>query len=255
MSATTGFVLRHILSERAWHPALVAELVDPVSGTLVHRDVAVRAVLGKHGPVLKPSAVSASGRFVFRGIAPGEPATLVATPRGAPFFPAEMEVPPAASPSAPRQARVVLVPHRGYPFAAEDSVVLHRLLAGGKPVVGAEVALDDGGAAGLLAAPARTDADGEFVLHLRPDGARRPPNGGAPRPAADGPMPPGLGAAPTKPAGPAAERRLGLVFTRGKERRRLPAEAGPILPARGRVAPAGPEDAIRWEALVPMDAA
>ena len=45
MGNTTSFVLRHRMSERAWQASLVVELVDPVSGALVHRGIALRAVL------------------------------------------------------------------------------------------------------------------------------------------------------------------------------------------------------------------
>lgn len=244
---TTGFALRHPMSERAWQASLVVELVDPVSGALVHRGVELRALLAGGGAAAGPAAVTLSGRFAFRGIAPEAAVTLLVTPRGAPFFPERVEVPPGGGTAAAavRLARVVLAPHRGYPFAAGDGVIHGRLLDEGRPVVGVGVAVEEG--AGILASPARTDADGEFVLHLRPNGSRRP-NGGAARPVAAEPMPPGLEAAPAR-AEP-SERRIGLVFTRGGERRRLPAEAGPVLPMRGRV---GPADAIRWEALQPIE--
>lgn len=252
MVGVTGFALRHPMSERAWQASLVVELVDPVSGALVHRGVELRALLaGGSGAAAGTAAVTPSGRFAFRGIAPEAAVTLLVTPRGAPFFPERVEVPPGDSgvAVAVRQARVVLVPHRGYPFAAGDSVIHGRLLDEGRPVAGAGVAVEDG--AGVLASPARTDADGEFVLHLRPDGSRRS-NGGVARLAAAEPMPPGLEVPPAKAE--ASERRIGLVFTRGGERRRLPAKAAPVLPVRGRVAPIGPEDAVRWEGLVPVEA-
>jgi hypothetical protein len=244
--AATSFLLRHPMSERTWKAGLIVELVDPVSGLLVHRDIGVRVLLAGDAMVL-PAAVTASGRFVFRKIAPDEPAMLLVMPREAPFLPERVEVPPAAAPLT-RQIRVVLVPHRAYVFPPGDAVIHQRLLAKDRPAAGVGVAVEDG--AGILAAPARTDDDGEFVLHLRAPSRRGRPNGTA-RPATVEPMPPGLEAAVARPA--ASERRLGLVFTRGSERRRLPAEAGPALPIRGLVRPAGPGDVIRWEDLVPME--
>ena len=174
MSRTTDLLLRHPMGERAWQAGLVVELVDPVSGALVHRGLALRAIPAGGGAPLAPRAVTASGRFAFRGIAPGQEVLLVVEPEEAPFLPERLALPPAADPAQPvRQARLVLVPHRGYPFAAGDCVLHHRLVAEGAPVAGALVAPEEG--AGLLAAPARTDRDGEFVLYLRPGNGRARP--------------------------------------------------------------------------------
>jgi hypothetical protein len=192
----------------------------------VHRGVALRAASAGDGAALPPPVVTASGRFAFRRLPPGEALVLEVTPHGVPFFPARLELPPAAEET--RHVRVALAPRRGYPFAPGD-LVIHRCLHGPEgPIAGAEVAPEP--TSGFLAAPSRTDADGEFVLYLRPG-----PSGDSTRVAA----PP---------------RRVGLVFALGAERRLLPEDAGPALPDRGRTVPPEPEDAIRWDLLTPLRA-
>ena len=123
-------------------------------------------------------------------------------------------------------------------------MIHHVLKDDGGPVAGAEVALEP--ADGISAAPARTDEAGEFVLYVRWNG--RGARNGAARAAE--PMPPGL--EPPAKAAPAEGRRVGLVFARGEERRRLPAGAAPVLPERGRTVPTGPDDVIRWDRLEPL---
>jgi hypothetical protein len=238
MSLTTGFTL---LSERSWEASLVVELVDPISGLLVHQGIDLRALVVDGGLELAPTVVTPSGRFAFRRLPPGEAMVLRATPLDAPFLPARLVVPGASKPARTRPARIILVPRRGYPFAAKDRVIHRCLRTIEGPVAGAEVAPDP--ATALLAMPARTDADGEFVLLVRTNGAGWT-DGAAP--GARAPMPPGLSPGPAPVVAP---RRLGLVFTFDGERRYLPAGKGPILRQRGQSGPAGPDFVIYWDQL------
>jgi hypothetical protein len=237
MSLTTGFTL---LSEHSWEASLVVELVDPISGLMVRQGIDLCARM-EGGLELAPMVVTPSGRFAFPWLPPGEAMVLRATPRDAPFLPARLDVPAASEPAGMRQVRIILVPHRRYPFAAGDRVIHRCLRTVDGPIAGAEVAPDP--ATALLAMPGRTDADGEFVLLVKTNRAGWT-DGAAP--GARAPMPPGLSPGPAPVAAP---RRLGLVFTLDGEKRYLPAEKGPILHERGRSAPAGPDFVIYWDQL------
>jgi hypothetical protein len=230
------------MAERVWQTSLAVEVIDPVTGLLVCRGVTVSAVYARGGEAVRSPAETISGRFAFRGIEAGQPIVLRVTPRDVPFFPVSQELTPSAG---NRLSRIVLVPRRDYPFSPADLVIHQRLIAAEGPVASASVALEE--TPGLLGAPARTDADGEFVLFLRSNGTRRPQVETSP----SGPMPPGLEHEPIRQT--ATERRIGLLFTRDAQVRRLPSEEGLILPRRGRLLPSGPDDVIRWENLLPVD--
>ena len=243
MSDISNFTLRHAMGARGWRADLVLELLDPVSGLLVRDGVVVTLTYTTFDLAAPRPSLTASGRFAFRRLMPDTPIRLTVTPWNAPFFTMEHELL-----ALPKEGlvRMVLVPRRDYRFDTQARVIHHRLVDHDVPVAGADVTIFEGN--GLRAAPSRTDADGEFVLFLRSNGARRP----ASEAAAAGPMPPGLETLPAR--SPAPEQRVSVLFAWGGERRRLPSQSALVVPLRGWLRPSGVDDVIRWEDLLPDDA-
>ena len=89
------FVSRYPMGQRSWTASLVVELIDPVTGLLVHRGVDVS--LATRRPAALRPAVTLSGRFTFRNAQALDGAALVVSPCDAPFFPVSVDVPQATA--------------------------------------------------------------------------------------------------------------------------------------------------------------
>jgi hypothetical protein len=171
-------------SEQAFarHVLFAAELIDPVTLSLVSRSVKVAAPPLQRAPLL-----GFGGRFVWLREGDVWPDRVVVDPAGLPYDRDETAaIPrppdPGSAPDADLLARVILRPTRDYPFPEGVAVVYGRIdeSAAGPPVTDAQVWLQwyDSDLTGWndSAEPVftRPDRNGEFAAFLRFAPAARP---------------------------------------------------------------------------------